>query len=436
MPASASVRTSGKGTRGRLLKFITCPHCWHRFETCEIVWVAKHEDLRGDPVLGSDEFLRFLPTRFNVTGEALDARGLACQSLACPRCHLIIPRVFLRYEPLIFSLIGVPYSGKSYFLTAMTWELGRILPTEFGLVFSDVDPTINETLNEYQKMLFLQERRDHAVGIIKTQLDSSAHYDSTNLEGQSVLLPRPFLFSMRPLKEHFNPSQVEELTRVLCLYDNAGEHFLPRMDTPVAPGTQHVACSKVLMFIYDPIQDPRIREACRDLSKDPQLGRYAHTQLQSTILTEAAVRVRLHANMPAHSKLDQPLIVLVSKSDIWEGLIDEDLASDPYVRTEDSPDGLARIDLRRVKRVSRKVRHFLRDLAPEFVAAAEDCCKEVVYMPVSALGCSPSAQRSSGPGKDNDMLVIRPRDIKPRWATVPVVYAFTVWATGLVRKMN
>jgi len=413
---------AAKAEQIKLLKFITCPHCWRRFQTCDIAWVARHEDLRGDPVLGQDAFLRFLPTRFNVNGEALDARGMACQVLACPRCHLTIARLFLRYEPLIFSLIGVPFSGKSYFLTAMTWELGRLLPSHYSLVFNDVDPNSNVTLADYQKSLFLQKDRQQHVGIIKTQLDSTAHYDQTNLEGQSVLLPRPFLYNMRPLREHPRADEAEKLTRILCLYDNAGEHFLPGYDTTLAPGTQHMAKAKVLMFLFDPVQDPRFREQCLSLSQDPQLNDLSHTQMQAVILTEAASRVRQYANLPASRRLDQPLLVLVAKSDIWSGLIDEDLAAEPFL-----PAGQGRFNLldgARIRRVSQKVRALLARLAPEFVGAAEDACKEVVYFPVSALGCSPR--------KEGTMLVVRPQDIQPRWVTVPVLYAFARWTSGLV----
>jgi hypothetical protein len=415
-------RASNESAGPALLKNIVCPHCWHRFEASEIVWVAKHEDLRGDVVLGQDAYMRFLPSRFNVAGEAIDARGMACQSHACPKCHLVVPRLFLKYRPLTFSLIGVPFSGKSYFLTAMIWELSRKLPDTFALAFSDVDPGGNFTLNEYQKTLFMQEKTDRPVGIIKTQLDSASHYDSTNFDGQSILLPRPFLYTLRPLDKHPKVDRLETLTRIVCLYDNAGEHFLPGQDTTVAPGTQHLARSEVLMFLFDPVQDTRIREQCRRISSDPQLSEYAHTQLQATILTEAVNRVRQYAHLPAHHRLDQPLIVLVSKSDVWGKLIDEDLVSDPYL----DGDPISAVDIPRVRRVSDKVRDLLLELTPELVGTAEDCCKQVIYVPVSALGCSPVSQTGAR------LLVVNPKEIHPRWVTVPLMYAFASWSSGLV----
>lgn len=427
MPTARKRPIADEDKTGPLLKHIICPHCWHHFETSGIVWVAKHEDLRGDPVLANEEaYLRFLPTRFTVHGDAIDSRGMACEKLACPRCHLLIPRAFLNYEPLIFSLIGVPFSGKSYFLTSMAWELSRILPTQFSLVFQDLDAASNETFIEYRQKFFLQDDPHQPVGIVKTQQNATSHYDTTTLDGQTTLLPRPLLFSLRPIGRGGQGSKSVPLGRVLCLYDNAGEQFLVHSDTADQPGTQHMARSRVLMFMFDPTQDPRIREACRKVSNDPQLRERAQTLFQAPILTEAATRVREHAHLSSTEKLRQPLMILVGKSDIWGRLVDEDLTTDPYVPPDPPERDHALVNLRRIRSVSAKVRAFLQGLAPEFVATAEDCCEEVVYIPVSALGCSPVS-----PG-EGQMLMIKAADIKPRWVTVPMLYAFSVWAKRLL----
>src|SRR5689334_22918900 len=41
----------------------TCPVCWLRFDTGDIMHIAVHDSLRGDPVLGEDAQQRFLATR-------------------------------------------------------------------------------------------------------------------------------------------------------------------------------------------------------------------------------------------------------------------------------------------------------------------------------------------------------------------------------------
>jgi len=132
----------------KLLSQVTCPHCWERFPPDQVLWISEHVDLLGDPHLGPEQQQRFLPSRFTIEGDAIDSKGMTCRSLACPRCHLPVPRSMLEMEPLFLSILGGPANGKSYFLTAMTWQLRKLLPLEFSVAFTDADPAANRVLNE------------------------------------------------------------------------------------------------------------------------------------------------------------------------------------------------------------------------------------------------------------------------------------------------
>ena len=136
---------------------VLCPHCWHRFAPAQTLWVARHEALRGDPVAGPDAMARFRPSRFTPSGMAIDAGGQPCHQLACPRCHLELPRALFETRPVFMSLIGCPSSGKSNFLAAMTWRLRALLGTHFQLAFRDAEPSANLVLNDYEQKLFLQD---------------------------------------------------------------------------------------------------------------------------------------------------------------------------------------------------------------------------------------------------------------------------------------
>ncbi len=57
---------------------LTCPVCWTEFEAGDLMHIAVHDDLIGDPIIGPDERQRFLATRFNEVGHALDAMGIPC----------------------------------------------------------------------------------------------------------------------------------------------------------------------------------------------------------------------------------------------------------------------------------------------------------------------------------------------------------------------
>jgi hypothetical protein len=60
------------------------------------------------------------------------------------------------------------------------------------------------------------------------------------------------------------------------------------------------------------------------------------------------------------------------------------------------------------------------------VSTAEDFAENVVYIPVSALGHSPEKY----PEKNG--LLIKPKDIRPRWVTIPLLYSYARWSTGLI----
>ncbi len=74
---------------------LSCPVCWLRFDTGDVMHIAVHDSLRGDPLLGEDAQQRFLATRFNNAGQAIDAMGLPslsvsgakCQRADCRRAH-------------------------------------------------------------------------------------------------------------------------------------------------------------------------------------------------------------------------------------------------------------------------------------------------------------------------------------------------------------
>ncbi len=414
-PASRSSPSPSVTSARRTLKRVTCPHCWQRFKPEQLLWISRHAELMGDQVLGAEAPARFLPTRFTLDGQAVDARGMTCHWLACPNCHLSIVRDLLDMDSLFLSIIGVPSSGKSYFLATMTWELRQLMP-RFGVTFTDADPVSNRVLNEYEETLFLRGESEELAVIRKTELQGEL-YDQIQLGAQVISLPRPFLFTLRQ-------SGGGAGNRVLCLYDNAGEHFQPGMDSVSSPVTQHLAKSRVLMYIFDPTQDVRFRDRCRAFSEDPQLRGSQKLQNQATILTEAALRVRRYAGLSSGEKLDRPLLFIVAKSDVWGPLLpDVDITSEPTVT---NGDGLCAVDVRRVEATSAKIRAMILSIAPEFVRLAEEFCEHVIFIPVSALGHSPEVDG------ETKALGIRPQNVKPRWVTVPILFTLAKWAKGLI----
>ena len=122
---------------------IVCPHCWTRFAAEDILWVAAAPDLIGDSRLGALEPSRFLPVRFDLNGNAVDRKGFVCKQLACPYCHLPIPRVLTEIAPFFLSVVGAPASGKTYFLTSMVWQLRSTFLRDFAFTLAESDAKMN-----------------------------------------------------------------------------------------------------------------------------------------------------------------------------------------------------------------------------------------------------------------------------------------------------
>lgn len=407
----------------RLLAEVTCPNCWHRFAPERTLFIAQHASLMGDEIAGPDAYVRFLPTRFNLAGDAIDARGMACQQLACPRCHLEIARPMIEMLPFFTSIVGVPASGKSYYLAALTWEL-RQQARRFGFTVADGDPTANAVLQGYEQTLFMNPRVDEPVMLAKTQEHGAELYQTIAIDGQAQAFPRPFLFTVSPSGASEPAARQSFPHRTIVLYDNAGEHFLPGHDTTNSPVTLHLAESATIMFLFDPTQDPRFRRHCRP---DPQLEHGTRPDMdvpsirQEIVLNELAARVRRYRGLSQAARHERPLVVILAKADIW--LDEGELTDEPHV------DGRPmRLDLGRIERLSARCRDLLDSTCPEIVSGAEGFAEHVVFIPVSSLGRSPEVVRDDG----KLSYGIQPRHVRPRWVTVPMLWSLSHCVDRLV----
>lgn len=409
---------------------VTCPHCWETFASEETLWVAAHPELVNDPRLGSDKHQRFLPTRFNAEGNALDVRGMPCQELACPRCHLLIPRALLELPPVFISIAGTPSCGKSYFLASMTWTLRQTLPRDFRLSYADADPQSNLILSQYEEQQFLNPNPDQLVKLKKTQPEGD-DYDTVKYGEQGVTYPRPFLFTIRPTQQHPSASDTRRVAKLLCLYDNAGESFLPGEDTIIKPVTRHLSQSHAILFCFDPTQDPRFRQACIGRTSDYQIDEAPVTARQETVLHEIVSRVRQHSGLKQTERRRRPLIVVVTKYDAWWPLHNYERLPVPWRRLGNS--SLSCLDMQLIEKVSQSTRDLLSQVSPELVAAAEEFSEQTWFIPVSATGCSPEYM---GEIDGKKAWGVRPRNMKPMWCEVPLLTALASVAGGLVPICN
>ena len=414
----------------RLLNKVTCPNCWEVFEPCDICWISEADDLVGDFLLGETEHERFLPMKFDDEGHAIDRKGYPCREYACPRCHLRIPAPVLEMRPFFISIVGAPASGKSYFLASMTMQMKQTFPKKFFVDVADADPLLNQRLTEYESLLGEDNGRGTLKKIDKTE-EQGDLYNTILRDGQQITYPQPFIFKLSPLPDHKFAAQRQKVSTSLCLYDNAGESYLPlegagRSSLPV---TQHLGRSNCIFFLFDPLQDHRFREKCRAVSSDPQLqentaGDFRKSPIrQEQILNEMIKRTRSYRNMTSTEQYKQPVVVIVTKVDAWHKLVPE-LPYRQRLWTKDPNTEMRVLYEDQIKKVSQITRKFLNDYIPQIVSNVESFASNVTYIPVSATGTSPRVDpqtHESGFQK-----------VQPFWVEIPILYALSKSTQGII----
>jgi hypothetical protein len=396
----------------------TCPACWLKFDQGDVMHIAVHQSLKGDPLLGEDAMLRFLATNFNNRGQALDAMGIPTSDIACPHCRSKLPPGFLDLKQHIVSIVGAPQSGKSYFLSVLTHVVKKTLFTDFGASFHDGDPTGNRLLTAVTNNLFSASTPEQAR-IAKTGLEGDMYLEIPRM-GRKVKMPRPFSFQL-------TPSQRPDQSLSLVFYDNAGEHFEPGIDAHMSPGAQHISAASGIIFLFDPTYNLAFRKRLKGSAADPQLSADGFDQ-QDTLLAEMNVRVKNLRGIDFREKISTPLAVVVGKCDVWSSLLGEW----PF----ENPVDQGMVVLPKLKANSTILRKLLLDLAPSVVANAEIISSNVLYFPASSFGCSPEIVKDTEgrPKIENGRPILGPdpSSLSPILVDAPLLWLLSNFEPGIV----
>ena len=391
----------------------TCPVCWLKFDRGDVMNIAVHASLRGDPILGEEHLQRFHATRFNDRGQAMDAMNIPAPDLACPHCRRKLPQGFLDMPHLIFSIVGAPSSGKSYYLSVLVKVLQNTLFQSFGVTFRDADPSANVILNQMKTQLFSASTPQDAV-LAKTELEG-AMYETLPRLGRKVPLPKPFIFNL----SNANSSRDNSEDFSVVFYDNAGEHFEPTRNSADSPGAQHIAAASGIFFLFDPLHNAEFKRRLAGL-RDPQVDSRRMDQ-QDIILAETEVRMKSLLGLDSRQKVATPLAVIIGKSDTWLHLLQE--------KPLESPVRNGQLDLSIIAGHSGRIRDLLLQICPAIVANAEAISSEVMYFAASPLGCSPVEFMDV---RGNKMIGPDPKLLNPQYVEIPTLWVLSRVAPGIV----
>ena len=398
--AAASERVeSFTGIKGR------CLQCWMTFRPGEVMAIACHEDLRGDPLLGSAAMRRFLPRNFDEQGFPTDEMGCACRDLACPHCRHQLPLDLFRLPFHIISLVGIQRSGKSYYLAILARILSQIMARDFAVRWEDLDPTGNIPLNDLRNRLFAAPDAESAA-LEKTSL-GGVMYTEVHRSGRVVAMPRPFTYRVT------KPSGQQA---AFVFYDNAGEHFMPGISVEESPGALHVTEASAILFLFDPLVSTEFRKHLQPGS-DPQLEFHDVPDIQDIILDEMRVRFARARGHAARDNLAIPFGVIVGKCDAWIELLGGREALQPVVQG-------GRLIRDALTHKSALTRQVLQEHCPEITARLDALSSQTLYFPVSSFGHTP-LRTSRGVAPD-------PKRLQPWLAEAPVLWVLDQLAPGLI----
>lgn len=383
----------------------TCPQCWSAFPSADVRFIAESPTLVGDPIVGSDESLRFLPTRFDRQGRAIDPGGAVCMRMACPVCHLEVPPALLEVGQTVVSVVGAPSSGKSVLLAAATFMMrsGLVVP---GLDFTDIDPSLNDLTIDLEGTLFKSATPEVPTMIAKTET-SGRLYRSYRRGDLRITAPKPQLFGIAR----------GGVRSVLALYDNAGEHFLPGAVPPFEQATRHLGVSSAIVLVIDPTQDPRVYGPLGGRDHVAALGGSSSAPGRADlVLVELVNRVRRQRGLSASEPLPLRVVVALSKHDLWSPLapeIEDVLRGASTAHPMRAPDGAT------LSHMHRGGVAFLERHLPEVLGAVRSVEPGFKVVPFSGLGRAPQLDASSG------AMSIVPASVRPIWAAVPFIVALS-----------
>lgn len=363
-----------------LVRRVQCPSCSHAFGPESIRFISEHSALQGDSIAGPLEGLRFRSSRFDLDGNAIDMQGRVCTRVACPNCHIEMPRALLECPTTCISIVGAPGTGKSCLIGAASWSL-RKWAGLFGYSWVDVEPRLNALLHGYESGLFQGVAGD-VQKPPKTGVSGGDWYHQVRVGSRVEIAPKPMYF--RIARTGGAPS-------VVVMYDNAGEHFQPVAANAQPSHTRHLGRAQALVFVLD----PTAQKATERLHR------------QELILIEAVARIRRLAGLDQSAKLAIPLIVALTKADLWGKLVGLDLSRRPILAGSQGELDRAAID----SAASRAKSH-VNNVFPELMQSLSAFADTVHWVPCSAIKTT----------KQEAMNAERVRP-EPEWAEVPFLVA-------------
>ncbi|SDA15454.1 hypothetical protein SAMN02910447_00932 [Ruminococcus sp. YE71] len=358
---------------------VICPYCYNKFPKSQIMWRCNSGKCIRPAALEEDSVYA---EYHNITNPAekrkphiipdpkpkkgfvkCDKCGDDTNMQICPVCHSVLPKTD---ENIVISVIGVPGSGKSYYVGTLIRQLRQYM-SAFGC-------SIKFTTDESRRMYEDRFETPFSKRIVlpKTkQPDENANIVGANL----------------PILCDITDDRLK--TRTFTFFDAAGENFENEaIMRYVAPYISH---SAAIILLLDPTQIPAVANTLVSENPNGVSGRRSVNTVSYEQVLNNTVEV-IHSHLKSKGQIDIPLAVGFSKWDLIEN--SPTLRPDGVI-TNPSPHFMRGFSEEDCDNVSSEVEGLLAHWeCQNFVMLARQQFKTVKFFGFSAIGADIETGRS------------------------------------------
>ncbi|WP_315120213.1 TRAFAC clade GTPase domain-containing protein [uncultured Clostridium sp.] len=380
---------------------ITCPFCFKKFKTEQVVFRASHFE-NGDPEYEKavDELLneynkkvgkgvlgeinpiiipKDLPekNKTRVDGVLIEIRDkydVATSERLCPFCHNELPITSGRGPSKIISVVGASQAGKSVYMTTLLYTLEKYSCERINSSLIAGSSLYNDEIRENQEKIF---------------------------EKNIMLDPTPKQH-VEPLIENmkFKDDKIAPITFIF--YDIPGEGMTDK--DYIEKHGEHIKNSDGIIFLVDPLQMRTLRKKLSLVNREMKGDFTEKYQEPKDII------VYLFENFiskQSKEKTNIPTAIVVTKSDMLINLNDEEYinANSNIFRNYDHS---GFFNLNEFENIDGEVRKFLSKADASFKGAMDTYFGVTGYFAVSSLGCNPQNLKIDSGNSVNPLRVDEP----------------------------
>ena len=380
---------------------ITCPFCFKKFKTDQVVFRAAHSE-KGDPeydkeideplnqynkkvgkgtlgpinpIVRSEGLPESSKTKVDkVLIEIRDKYDISTSERLCPYCHNDIPITSGRGASKIISVVGASQAGKSVYMTTLLYVLERYTCERIGASLIAGSSAYNDEIRENQERIF----------------DKNIMLDPTPKQ------------HVEPLIENLKFKDDNIPPIALIFYDVPGEGMTDK--GYIEKHGEHIKNSDGIIFLVDPLQMRALRKKI-NLANREMKGDFTEKYQEPKDII-----VYLFENFiskQSREKTDIPTAVVVTKSDMLINLNDEEYISKNSNIFRNYEHGEF-FNLNEFENIDGEVRKFLGKVDSPFKGAMDTYFGKTGYFAVSSLGSNPQNLQIDSSTSVNPLRVDEP----------------------------